>query len=254
MHWVLQENLHQEPGYPSLVLALERAQVPFSQHKVVPFSGDLIPDISPEGPVIAMGTYSLCRTAKRKGWKPGVFDVGSIPWKEQVEAWGINLLNVDGIITTFGEAAPTIDPFFMRPLADTKEFAGTIMFCDELLEWQHKVRDLGMDCGDGLRANTPVLWAWPKGIDEEYRLWIVGGKVITASRYRPISRTVPAEAIVFGQRMADIWHPLPAFVMDVCHSKGIWWIVEINTLNASGFYAAELDKIVDALERLWPSI
>lgn len=50
--------------------------------------------------------------------------------------------------------------------------------------------------------------------------------------------------------MASIWAPLPAFVMDVCRCGGEWKIIEINTLNACGFYAADLDKLVAAIEGL----
>ncbi len=109
---------------------------------------------------------------------------------------------------------------------------------------------LGEDDGSGLRSGTEVFWSTPKTIDNEYRLWIVSGEVITASQYRPISASVPADAVHFGNQMASIWAPLPAFVMDVCRCGGEWKIIEINTLNACGFYAADLDKLVAAIEGL----
>lgn len=250
MHWVLQENLHQESGHDDLVAALRRAGVPHSQHKVVPFVGDIQPDISPTGPVVVMGTYSMCRLAERRGWVPGWFDVGKVPYALQVSVWGGNLLNADATVTAFGHAAPDMEHFFIRPTADSKFFAGTVMTAADLREWQERVVRIGEDDGSGLRSNTEVLWSAPKDLEDEYRLWVVNGEVVTASQYRPACADVPAEAISFGNRMAEIWTPLQAFVMDVCRHASAWKIIEINTLNACGFYAADLEKLVAAIEGL----
>jgi hypothetical protein len=248
MHWVIQENLHREPGHDDLIAALRRAGVSHSQHKVVPFTGDIVPDVLPAGPIVVMGTYSLCRLAERKGWMPGCFDVGRVPYALQVSMWGKNLLNGDAVVSAFGDASPDVEVFFIRPTADSKVFAGTVMTAVELRDWQRRVVELGEDDGSGLRASTEVLWALPKEIKDEYRLWVVDGRVVTASRYRPSSTHVPAEAISFGNRMAETWTPLPAFVMDVCRHETEWKIIEINTLNACGFYAADLDRLVAAIE------
>lgn len=250
MHWVIQENLNQERGHDDLIAALRRADVPHSQHKVFPFVGDIQPDISPTGAVVVMGSYSMCRLAERKGWIPGAFDVGKVPYAHQVSAWGRHLLNGDATVSTFGEASPNISPFFIRPTADSKFFAGTVMTLADLRDWQERVARLGEDDDYGLRSGTEVIWSTPKDIDDEYRLWIVNGEVVTASQYRPVSALVPAESVRFGNRMATAWTPLPAFVMDVCRCGGDWKIIEINTLNACGFYAADLNKLVAAIEGL----
>lgn len=250
MHWVIQENLHKEQGHDDLIAALCRAGVPHSQHKVIPFVGDIQPDISPVGRVMVMGTYSMCRLAERRDWVPGAFDVGKVPYASQVSAWGSHLLNADAVISTFCEASPNISPFFIRPTADSKFFAGIVMALADLRDWQVRVAQLGEDDGSGLRSHTEVLWSTPKDLGDEYRLWIVNGEVITASQYRPASAAVPADAIQFGNQMAAAWAPLPAFVMDVCRCGTEWKIIEINTLNASGFYAADLNKLVSAIEGL----
>lgn len=50
------------------------------------------------------------------------------------------------------------------------------------------------------------------------------------------------------------WQPHDAFVLDVCSvpDDGDGWlgikVVEINTLNSAGFYAANIPKLVMALE------
>jgi hypothetical protein len=47
-----------------------------------------------------------------------------------------------------------------------------------------------------------------------------------------------------------IWQPLEAFVLDVCETQHGFRIVEINTINSAGFYAADIQNIVMALEAL----
>jgi hypothetical protein len=48
--------------------------------------------------------------------------------------------------------------------------------------------------------------------------------------------------------MVDIWQPDDAFVLDIAETSEGFKIIEINCLNASGFYACEMDKVVIALE------
>ncbi len=66
MFWVLQNNLFNEVGFQSLVGTLERMNIKHIIVKVVPFVGDIIPDINPKNPVIAVGAYSMWKVAKRK--------------------------------------------------------------------------------------------------------------------------------------------------------------------------------------------
>ena len=66
MFWVLQNNLFNEDGFKSLVQTLQRMQIDYSIVKVVPFIGEMEPDISPTNPVIAVGAYSMWKIARRK--------------------------------------------------------------------------------------------------------------------------------------------------------------------------------------------
>jgi hypothetical protein len=54
----------------------------------------------------------------------------------------------------------------------------------------------------------------------------------------------------FARDMIAIWQPLEAFVLDVCETQNGFRIVEINTINSAGFYAADIQNIVLALEEL----
>jgi hypothetical protein len=253
MHWILQNNLNREPGMEEIVHVLERAGIPFSEHMVIPYIGEIEPDVSPSGKVMVFGSYSMRHVAKRKGWKPGCFDLGEITIRDCLTHWQTHMLNSDAVFGSFGSVRPTIDPFFIRPSADSKYFTGVVMSCRELAEWQKKVVGLGEDDGSGLRSNTDVLWCAPKTVQREYRLWIIRGFVATASQYRVgdrviYSSVVDDDTIRFGEEMAALWTPAEAFVLDVCLSQNKWKIVEINVLNAARLYAANAGRLVDALE------
>jgi ATP-grasp domain, R2K clade family 3 len=258
MHWILQDKFDREPGIEEVVHVLERAGIPFSEHKVFHFIDKIEPDISPSGKVIVFGSYAMRHVAKRKGWKPGCFDIGDLTMRECLTHWQAHMLNSDAVFCPFGSAQPTIDPFFIRPCADSKYFTGVVMSRRDLAEWQEKIIGLGDDEGSGLRGNTEVLWCAPKAIQREYRLWIIRGTVATASQYRigdrvMYSSVVDSDAILFGEEMAALWTPAEAFVLDVCLHQGQWKIVEINVLNAARLYAANVGKLVDALAacRTW---
>jgi len=52
------------------------------------------------------------------------------------------------------------------------------------------------------------------------------------------------------QRLADIYQPAEAFVLDVCQleNNDELKIVEINCMNCSGFYEANMELLLHALE------
>jgi hypothetical protein len=59
-----------------MVETLDRFELPYSVHRVVPFVGELLPE--PElttDDVICIGSYSMRHAAKKYGWNPGVFDL-----------------------------------------------------------------------------------------------------------------------------------------------------------------------------------
>jgi hypothetical protein len=82
------------------------------------------------------------------------------------------------------------------------------------------------------------------------------GKIITGSQYRVGSRVFSTECherdvIEYAQRMVDLWSPDVGFVMDVALTPEGFKVIEINCLNASGFYACDMGKVVNALEETY---
>lgn len=142
---------------------------------------------------------------------------------------------------------------------------------EEFQEWQTKVCVLKLDYGDSLTPETEIQIAKPKKIYVEYRCWVVDGHIVTTSLYKRgdkviyinVDNAIGDEARSFARKVlqtknskTDIslamkrnsWPPARAFCLDVCETDDGWKIVEINTINSCGFYAANLTSLVLALE------
>jgi hypothetical protein len=254
MHWVLQNNLFDEAGWHALVAALDRLGLPWSEHKVVPFVGELVPPATPASDnVICMGSYSMRHVARREGWSPGVFDLEPFPFPVQLAKWGAHLLNADSVVSRFADAHFTADEHFVRPITDSKSFAGRVMARAEFEAFQHAVCALGEDAGSTFTGDSVIQLATPRPLFAEYRCWFVKGELVTASLYRRGGRAlftadVPGEVCAYAEARVAEWQPHDAFVLDVCETNEGFKVVEINTLNAAGFYAADVQRLVIALE------
>lgn len=258
MHWILQENLFKEAEWDTLVQTLERFGIPYSVHKVVPFVGELIPAPEPkQDKVICFGSYSMRHSAKAFGWTPGVYDLEPFDFKVQCEHWGAEMLNYDSKVVPFKDAHWEDDglPRFLRPIHDSKVFPGKVYEWREFRDWQRNVCVLELDYGNSLTAETLVQVSTLKKIYEEYRYWIVDGKIVTKSLYKRGDRVMYSSEVSeyydsYVLDMIGIWQPHRAFVIDVCSTPDGPRIVEINTINAAGFYAGDIQKLVMALEEL----
>ena len=258
MHWIIQENFCREASWDSLVEFLERMQIPYSMHKVVPFVGDLIPEpVINEKNVIVMGSYALRHPAKRHGWIPGVFDLHEHDFERQREHWGKHMLNFDSRVCTFRDIEFGDEPvLFIRPIHDSKVFSGNVYDPELVAEWKRNLALGDLGNGSSLGLETPVQVCIPKQIYAEYRYWIVAGQIATRSQYKRGDRVVASPEVderideYVRARVAE-WQPAEAFVIDVCETPERYKIVEINTLNAAGYYAANLPKLVMALEEMY---
>ena len=268
MLWVLQWTLHRAHGYERLIDALNRFGVDHVFVKPVPFRLRLLPgdfdsptavdpDDVPEPtiealrPVIVMGSYTLAKVAVARGWRPGAFLENT-----GYDAWGSKwpVLN-PGAWTGPLRGARVVSPSFVRPLSDSKSFIGKVYDPVEFQEWQASVIDLGPE--SYVNGGTPVLVAEPREIYSETRCFVVDGKVVTASLYRVggqvrYEEVLDGPTLAFARECIQTWVPSRAFVLDIADTPDGFRVVEVNALNAAGFYACDLQKIVGALEDAFP--
>lgn len=255
MHWILQNNLFNEAAYQTLLDTLERMELPYSIHKVVPFVGELVPppDELTHWNVICMGSYSLRHAADAYKWEPGVFDLEQEDFLVQKQHWGDHMLNADSRVAAFKDVDFEQELMFLRPTQDSKVFAGRVFTKEEFYEWKRKVVVLEEDYGNSLTKDTLIQFCEPKVIYAEYRFWVVKGKIVTKSLYKRGNTVMYSSDVderfdeYVKARIAE-WQPHDAFCIDVCDTPDGIKIVEINTLNSCGFYAADIPKLVQALE------
>lgn len=194
-------------------------------------------------------------TARAQAWTPGVYDLFDKDFKVQLSHWGERMLNFDSRILPFKDVPSLTEPTFLRPVDDSKYFAGKVFMPGDFNDWKHKVVDLGQDHGTSLSGETLVQLCNPKTIYGEYRFWIVNGEIATRSMYKRGDKVMYASDVDerfdrFVHECVQAWQPHRAFVIDVCDTPHGMKIVEINTINAAGFYAGNVQSLVLSLEDL----
>lgn len=251
MFWVVQDDLFQENGRQALIDTLDRFDIPYQVVQIVPFEHRLIPEVTHTGPIITNGSVLLSKIALKRGWHPGGFLNANFDYQVWYPHFKDYLLNRDAIFITVEAAYPLGDDTFVRPVADDKSFNGQVMTREELIEWKAKV----MQGNEAIKPDTLIILAHPKKVGQEYRHFIIDGKVITSSRYKLNGRLNQSEEcdeyiVQFANRMASLYQPARAFVLDTYITGDEVGIVELGCLCNAGFYKADVQKLVMTLDRL----
>jgi hypothetical protein len=253
MHWVVQNNLFNERGFHALMGALEHGDIPHTLVKVIPFGGGIEPSVEVTGPVMVMGSLTLTRYARERGWTPGAFLNDNFDFRVWQRHLGRHLLNAGATVHRFADVPRQPGPFFIRPCLDDKAFSGMVTTWEDFVGWREKA--LALEEYVNVTPDTPVAVSEPKEIQREYRMVVVDGRVVTGTRYKLGERVVGSaevepEVYAFTQRMADLWSPDRAYVLDVFMHGGALYVGEINNLNSAGFYAYDVGKMVAAIEAM----
>lgn len=260
MHWVIQSNVAKEENHQDFIDMVGRIGDDYTVVDHIPFTLTLEPEpnIKENDSVIAIGSVKLTQTiALIRGWNPGAFTNSNFNFEVWSKAWSGHTLNEDATVTTFGNIPLYNSVFFIRPTKDNKAFTGQVM---DLREYQRLLgrMESGEEASDVyFTIDEPVLVSSPKNIQKEFRFFIVDDEVITHSTYKNNNRSLHLEetytdpdAIDFVKNMIKIWTPADAFVLDVAMVDDEYKIIEINCINCSGFYRANVGKIVEALHNL----
>jgi hypothetical protein len=202
--------------------------------------------------VIVLGAYTMLSIARDRGWTPGAYDLGeNAELPVQRLHWGADLLNAESWIGPLGEVPKEAfrGGAFVRPLRDSKAFAGQVLGWDEFTEWRERLPNFVVERIDY------VIVAPLQTIYAEYRTWVVNGLVVTASQYKQgtsviYDANVPADILYFARGCAHIWNPAKAYVLDVASTPDGLRIVETNTINAAGWYRGNVGLVIQAIEDL----
>lgn len=258
MHWVI-DQIIAEPAAERLIAALTNAGSPYTLVKKPPFSKDAFGAhdtaarvrFEIDDPVFVHGSTAMLEISREQGWNPGYIDA---PGLDACAAhWGDYMLNDDLHTGPIGAVTTPPRPFFIRPVNDGKAFAGSILDPADFVGW--RARLLAGDGHMALAPDTPVAIASVKTIRQEFRCLIVDGELVTGSRYkvgRRVSATpgIPDHVTSFVQKRVADWSPRRAFILDVAETDHGTRIIETNAVSSAGFYAMDMSRYVEAINRL----
>lgn len=252
MYYIVQKNLFRERNFDILINLFQKRNIQYEIIDWIPFQEE-IPIHTDKKNIMCFGGVSLTKAAQKYGWWPGVFYNSNHDMEVYFWHYMPHMLNGDGYFMRSQDELPEWLPeeFFARPADDTKLFNGGLF---SKKGWNQNMRAY-LEIKKGLEHNVKIFVAPDKQyIAKEIRCWIVEGKVITMSQYKlgilahQKNYDHDEEARAFAQKMADIYVPSRAFVLDICLYQGEWKVVEINCINSAGFYEANMDKLLTALE------
>lgn len=253
MYYIIQENLFKERHFNTLIEYLKKYNLDYEVIPFRPFTDEL--DFKTDRKdVWAFGSVNLASVAKKYDWYPGSLYNDNHDMNVYGPYYGDHMLNSDGKVINFGDDIPEDFPdfFFARPTKDTKQFSGQMFSKEKWGEWNKEIVDSSLQ--QTLTAETQILIAPLKNIQQEIRCWIVDGKPVTISQYKIGSRVVyqnmdnNEEAMIFAKQICKLYCPADAFVLDICLHDDDYKVVEINCINCSGFYDGDMSKLIQALE------
>ena len=242
VRWVVQTNLGDGDNAKTIQESCAKLGIECVGVKPIPFSTDLPTVPESDKTDIFYGSTNFIKNAY--GVHP------NFNMLKYIENYGEYCINYDACFDTIGGASEIFknqDPegeIFVRPVEDIKEFAGLHTNIARFIEWTDK-----MDDDMEVNYSTPIVFASPKEIAHEWRLFFVGGKFSTGSYYRNNGKGVfieylPTKVIEFAEMLCDIWTPDDMFVMDIGEVNGVLGIIECNGWNSCGFYKSDIHKLV----------
>jgi len=264
-HWLIQRGFDSDRQYLKLIEAIERMEISHSFCTVIPFSdsdeGIKLESPIPEGKnIFCYGSYSLSKHAVRRGYFPGAFIGTGSNYGNLIKRYGRHMLNHDAVIMRFSDPQVIIptswDKVFIKPNEDTKAFTAEVMSRDHFIAFKDGVMSIPDGEYSTLTRDTNIVVAPPKEIDAEYRFFVVDGKVVTYSMYKSggtvyYTGRVDEYIVKYAQNMVDIYQPDRAFVIDIAvMGNGSLRIIEVNSINSSGLYYIDVQKLIFAIEEM----
>lgn len=249
IQWVVQQNLTSESTCTEIAAACGKIGVRCAPVQIIPFT-DALPPFERAPINIPYGSTTFGVLASQdEDLRKAYFMNANFNMRVYLERWGKHMLNYGAALIAMDKVAPDMHPpdktVFVRPLDDSKSFSGTVMTFSELLMWRDQLAAVTSD----QHPIGEVLIAEPFNIAREWRLWIVNGTVISASRYRESFRLskekgCPDAVRTFAEERCREFTPHDIFVMDIGESAGELYIIECGCMNSAGFYKGEIDVIV----------
>lgn len=235
--WLLQPVKIENDKMEHLMYLLEKAGIDYDL--VYPLEGKVLNgdkseyEFNDNTQYVVCGSYPLTRYVNNKV-SNAVFSLENYDFKSIWNIFGKeNFVNADANVCHTQNIHWLEEEYFVRPLEDKKAFNG------------------GIYNKNTLTYNGEVVLSSLKHVDREYRFFVIDGEITTGSLYKVNGRLeesdiIDIQAKEFAQKMVDKFNY--SYVIDVALVNGQYKIMELNCLNAAGFYASNLYKLVLAIE------
>src|SRR5215471_1306231 len=216
--------------------------------------------VAPEACVLGYGTFPFAQQILlHHHWLPGAWcSAQNLDCAAYFAYFGRYLLNQhyaimpgveairqrDWLFSVFGRD----ERVFTRPTSCHKLFVGRCINRDSFAAALAPTR---------YDPATLVVIASPQPISREWRVVVIGDRIVSGSQYalggeRAIATDFPSEVRAFAESMLSEvrWRPDPAFMLDVSEAAGRLWLVELNSFSGSWLYRCELPAVVSAASEL----
>lgn len=248
VHWLIQENQGDSDSVRRMVLALESDRhVPHLVWLTRSLDLPAIPDLPDDASIVCHGQGFVTRAFHHPRLKSGLFfDPEEFQWSSFRSGWEGAMLSSDGRIMSLSEAGNFLRngaTAFVRPDSDSKVFDGGVYDASALAAAAPEMR---------VPPTTPVIVASPCTIEAEWRFFIVDREIVGCSEYRrwgrpSIDGAVPQVAIDLAAELASRWSPADVYCLDLARSCDRMGVVEANCFNASRFYAAVMERVLQSV-------
>ena len=237
MKWLIQPVKVEAAKMDELKSMLDIAEI--SYDIVYPFGGDVLnPDktlyqYDVNENYFVCGSYPLTRNVF-KDRKEAVFSLDEYNFKDLMTIFGNdNFVNSDARIIHSNDLKWDDEEYFIRPANDDKSFNG------------------GIYNANTFKYDGDIVVASLKHISKEHRFFVINGEIITGSLYKlngslTTSDVIDENVLSFAKEMISKFN-FPGFVIDIATIDNDNKIMELNCLNASGFYDINLYKFINSI-------
>lgn len=255
MYYLIQHNIFADPRYDEIFAVLDKHQLPYEKVRFQPNS-NVFDYQTKRQDIFVYGSVKLAKVSADYDWTPGSFYGGNHQFSNYAKGFGEYLLNYPSQLCQLTDEIDwgTHETLFIKPSKDAKVFTGKVF---NRHDWEDFVYEsLNSPNNQHIHENTPIQISPPYSLSKEARLWIVDNQVVTSSYYRfhdgaAFEKAVPNDAIAFAEQAAKQFRVADAYVMDIGLSTNGWKIVEVNCINSAGFYNADIEQIIVALEHFY---
>lgn len=249
MKVLVQKNIWNEYGYDRFLASLRNAGVEVKEVNIIPFTTEIV-DLDDFAPDYTFGSTRFITICREKGlptFPPVPFGGGAFPFKY----WLNNVGRIWTMEAIRKERFSFEYPTFIKPYDTEKFFTGVVLESPEDFDKLQLSTSFVED-----PEQEKVFAAEYKKIEEEIRFFIIGGKVITASRYKIKGERVykeitpPHPAWIQAEYLVKTFNPHQlnkGYVMDLGLVADQWKIIELNDMGSAGLYMCDTDNLTRAL-------